>query len=179
MPGSSTSFSDSIQFQGCIGDNGYLNRQGRHLLIELLEHLEPGNWGEVFIPLKKMGVSCAAELVIISGRGVLLTWRDDTFFTGWHTPGMYLNQDETWEMAANRCAKRELGVEVSVVRSLSPPMNNTDNPRFHDVTVLLLCCITQGTPSEGRWFTSCPENLIPVQKKYWPVIASLFVLPPQ
>lgn len=156
-----------------------VNTQGKQLLIALLKHLEPGHWEEAFIPLKKMGVSCAVELVIISGRGVLLTWRDDVFFTGWHTPGTYLDQGETWEMAAKRCAKRELGVDVSVVRPLPPPMNNTDNPRFHDITVLLLCCITEGMPAKGRWFTQCPQDLIPVHQKYWPVIAPLLVLSPQ
>ena len=181
MPGCGT-FGDSTQLHtlesfGFIDQNGYLSKEGSRLLGYLLMHVEPGNWGEAFIPLKKMGVHCAVELVILDGRGVFLTWRDDAFFTGWHTPGTYLWQGETWEVAAKRCAKRELGVDVSIIRPLCPPMNNTDNPRFHDVTVLLLCCITQGIPVEWRWFVACPEDMIPSQQKYWPAIAPLLILP--
>lgn len=159
-------------FFGLIGDDGYLNEDGAHLLVGLVQRLKPGQWGEAFIPLKKCGVHCAIELVVIREKKVLLVWRDDEHFTGWHTPGSYLDQGESWQDVATRCARKELGVDVTVIKDLKT-FNNTDNLRFHDETILLLCCLMGDEPTAGQWFDECPPNLIYPHKKYWPEIAAL------
>lgn len=151
-----------------LDNDGYLNETGQEKLVWFLDHLRPGRWGKAFIPLKKMGVHCAIELVVIRNGKVLLTWRDDKFFTGWHTPGTYLEQEETWQDAAQRCANREIKARVDAIRVIDTH-NHPDSPRFHDVCVLLLCKMV-GEPQTGQWFSECPADLIPVHQKYWPAI---------
>lgn len=158
------------EFVGLLDDEGYLNETGQEKLTRFLDRLRPGRWGKAFIPLKKMGVHCAIELVVIRNGKVLLTWRDDKFFTGWHTPGTYLEQGETWQDAAQRCADREIKARVDVIRVLDAH-NHPDSPRFHDVCILLLCGMV-GEPQTGQWFSEMPPDLIPVHQKYWPAIES-------
>lgn len=149
---------------------GYLNEYGTDLLIELLGRLESGRHGKAFIPLKKAaGVPVAVELVIVRSGKVLLTHRDDPFFKGWHTPGTYMEQGESWQDAAQRCANKEVKTNIRVLRVLEP-INHPDSPRFHDVSVLLLCEIVDGEPQAGEWFSECPADLIGVHRPYWPII---------
>ena len=157
---------------GLIGSDQYLNEGGTELLISLLKHLRPGNYGKAFIPLMEAaGVPMAVELVIVRNGKVLLTYRDDAHFTGWHTPGTYLRRGEDWQTAAQRCADKELKVPVRLVRVLDV-FNHPDNPRFHDACTLLLC-EADGEPQSGEWFSSPPQDLIPVHRKYWPAIDRL------
>lgn len=158
------------EFLNLLDNEGYLNDAGQEKLVRFLDRLRPGRWGKAFIPLKKKGVHCAIELVIVQNGKVLLTWRDDKFFCGWHTPGTYLEQKETWQNAAQRCADREIKARVDVIRVIDTH-NHPESPRFHDVSVLLLCSIV-GEPQTGQWFSECPADLIPVHKKYWPAIDS-------
>lgn len=158
------------EFLDLLDNEGYLNEAGQDKLVRFMDRLRPERWGKAFIPLKKMGVHCAIELVIIRKGEVLLTWRDDKFFTGWHTPGTYLEQEETWQDAAQRCANREIKAKVDMIRVLDTH-NHPGSPRFHNVSVLLLCSIV-GEPQTGQWFSECPADLIPVHQKYWPAIES-------
>ena len=160
------------KLSGFTDNDGYLTSRGIRLLVQLLKHLKLEQWGEAFIPLKKCGVHCAVELIIIHQRKVLLTWRNDRYFKGWHTPGSYLNQGESWQDAATRCARREIGVDVDVVQDVKT-FNNVDNLRFHDQTTLLLCSLAGDEPMAGQWFKTCPPDLIYPHEKYWPVIASI------
>lgn len=148
----------------------YLNEYGTDLLIALLGRLQPGRHGKAFIPLKKAaGVPVAVELVIVRGGKVLLTYRDDPFFKGWHTPGTYMEQGESWQDAAQRCADKEVKAKIHVLRVLEP-VNHPDSPRFHDVSVLLLCEIIEGEEQAGEWFAECPADLIEVHRPFWPMI---------
>ena len=161
------------RLSGFIDNNsGYLNEAGTHLLVELLDHLKLGQWGDAFVPLKKCGVHCAIELIIICEKKVLLTWRNDRYFKGWHTPGSYLDQGESWQDAATRCAWKEISARVHVIQDLKT-FNNTDNSRFHDQTTLLLCSLAGDKPKMGQWFAECPPDLIYPHKKYWPIIATI------
>lgn len=155
-----------------LDQNSQLNLDGVDLLIRLLEKLPREQWGAAFVPLKKMGVHVAADVLIVKDGKALLTWRSDPYFTGWHVPGSYLFQGEDWRNVALRCARNELGIAVELIRLLAV-FNHPDSSRFHDVSVLLLCrpC-TDPTKSERiRWFGECPPDIIPVHKKLWPTIA--------
>lgn len=153
-----------------LGGDGYLNEAGQNALVTLLKRLNPRRWGKAFVPLKKLDPSVAVELVIVRDGKVLLTWRDDKDFgKGWHTPGSYMETGEEWQDAAQRCADREIKAKIRVINELKP-MNHPKSPRFHDVSVLLLCEM-EGEPQNGKWFSECPPDLIEVHKKFWPVIA--------
>ncbi len=154
---------------GLVDHEGYLNNLGTDLLVGLLARIKPEQWGAAFIPLKKMGVHAAVELAIIDKDKVFMTWREDEHFKGWHLPGTYLQQGEVLAEAVYRCAMREINVSVEAIRQLST-FNNTDNQRFHDVTILLHCALTHAYPDKGQWFAEKPIELIYPQRKYWPYI---------
>lgn len=153
-----------------LDERGYLNDQGKDVLVALLKNLEPGNWGKAFIPLRSLVVSVSIELVIVQNGKVLLTYRDDACFNGWHTPGSHINPRETFQAAAQRCASRELGeVKVRVVRDIGC-VNHSESKRFHGCSVLVLCELVEGKPNRGEWFNECPSDLIPDHLEFWPKI---------
>ena len=157
--------------QAFFDSDGYLAEPGLDLLIELLANVRPHNHGKAFVPLvKALGlVPAGVEIILVDNHQVYLTHRDDEHFTGWHTPGGYLHQREEYADAANRVAQRELGCSVEVVRELAT-VSHVGTPRFHDVSILLLCKIADQEPQGGEWFAACPPDLLDVQAMYWPHI---------
>lgn len=157
---------------GWLEGNHQLTDTGKHALATMLHFLPPfhkGRWGEVFVPFMEKVVPTAVELVIIRGHKVLLTHRTDPFFTGWHTPGTYVGPRESRQETAQRCADKELKVQIKYIREIGKK-DHPDSPRFHDQCVLLLCKIVEGEPKAGQWFSEMPPNMIPVHHEYWPVI---------
>lgn len=153
-----------------IDYQGKLNEDGIDLLARLLEKLpvfHKGRWGKAFVPLMSKCVPACVELVIVRDDKVLLTHRKDEFFDGWHTPGTYIGPGETFEEAAQRCANKEIKASVRVLRHIAVFLN--DNPRFSDLSNLLLCEMKE-EPQDGTWFTECPTDLIPEHQKFWSVI---------
>lgn len=148
-----------------MGKDGHLNKQGTDLLVILLSKINPYFWGDAFIPLKKMGIHCAVEVILRNKGRVLLTERNDGFFKGLHFPGGFMVQGETLEVAAKRIARQELGIKIKFVKEIGF-FNNTENKRFQEVSLLALC-ETSENPKMGRWFSTCPKNIIPLHKKFW------------
>lgn len=156
-------------------DGEYLNDAGTDLLLALLTKLRPGRWERAFIPLRSLMVTVACELIIIQDGKVLLTYRYDKHFSGWHTPGTYIEPGEDLQATVQRCATRELGeVKVQFVRMIGG-VNHPKSARFHDLSVLALCNLVEGEPSAGGWFNECPEDLIPDHREYWPIIKSFLM----
>ncbi|MBI2670086.1 MAG: NUDIX hydrolase [Candidatus Yanofskybacteria bacterium] len=152
-----------------IGNSNELNDLGKMVLAELLQHLPPihkGIWGPVFVPLTRLLVRTNVDLAIINEGRILLTWRDDKYFKGWHFPGGCLGPGESLDEAAQRIADAELGIKVRVVRKIDC-FNNPDNHRSHDSAYFMLCEIINAKPTCGKWFNSCPKELISCQIKYW------------
>lgn len=157
-----------LNIDGLVDERGHLNNEGQKVLASLLGHLpevHQGMWGEAFVPMVSKLVRVCVDLAVVKDRKVLLKWRKDEFFEGWEMPGGSLGPGESWEDAGSRFAKEEFGMEVRFVKRINT-FNNTDNPRAHDVTVLLLC-EPRSEPKEGQWFGACPEKLIAVHRKYW------------
>ena len=107
----------SMRRRGLINPSGALTEVGMGVLTELVSALPPvhrGKYGDLFVPYMSKVVPWAIELVIIrdDDEAVLLTHRDDAFFTGWHTPGTYYGPGETRQEAVARCASREIKVPV-------------------------------------------------------------------
>jgi len=161
---------------------GEYTPEGLIALADLLAHLptvwgttakgNQGRWGPIFVPLMSKMVPASIELVIVRGNKVLLTHRADDHFTGWHTPGAYLDPSDTWQSAATRCAKKELACEVKVDRYLTSFFNTKEeNRRFSDVSNLVLCHPVS-EPSNGEWFTEMPKTLLAHHQKFWPIIES-------
>jgi len=127
---------------------------------------------DVFLEFACKGVILAVELVLFRNEmsnEVLLTYREDEFFTGWHFPGTYRAPRVSLLEDAQRCADNELcGVRITKVRQIGFH-EHPESPRFHDAGMLVHCHF-EGTPQYGKWFERAPQDLIPVHEKYWEVI---------
>ncbi|MBI4149253.1 NUDIX hydrolase [Candidatus Woesearchaeota archaeon] len=164
---------------GLLENDGKLNERGKEMAVFLLQRLPQMLGQELHAALlNTFGVRIAVELVIIRNSQVLLTHRKDKFFgEGWHTPGTFVGENETWDKAAQRCADKELNVPLNIIRMLGDarnlPLLHPDDPRSpgHSCSILLLCSIPDdASPQEGTWFSRCPEDMLPVHRKFVPVI---------
>lgn len=152
-------------------ENGAYTETGLYALAKLLDILPPvheGRWGPAFLPLMEKIEAGSAELIIVRDNKVLLTYRKDDYWDGWHTPGGYIGPGESWKDTASRVAQRELGCGVTFDRYLRS-FNQTDNPRTPDISNLILCR-PEGEPKTGKWFNAMPDNILAHHKKFWPVI---------
>lgn len=116
--------------------------------------------------IRELAPAVVVELCILDRHGaVLLTWRDDEHWRGWHFPGGFLGPAESVAQGCARIAGRELGAGFAlagVVGVESWPAHPFASP------VALLC---RGTldrpPSEGRFFAEPPDDLIVEQRTYF------------
>ena len=161
--------------EGLLDGSGILNDNGRHWLAVLLEHLprvHEGMWKEAFVPLTSKLVRTCVDLALVRDGKVFLPYRKDKFWNGRAFPGGSLGPGESWADAASRFAREELGIDVEF-RGVVGVYNNTDNPRNHDVTVLILCTSEEEPTKGGEWFREQPKDIIPVHEKYWEEVGSL------
>lgn len=145
----------------------------KKFLVELkpIPHLKP----EFFETILPLVVTVAVELVIVKGGKILLTWRNDKFYRGWHFPGSIMGVNESFKDTCKRITKEELGVNFKsfkLIDIINNPLDKT-NPRNHLVSLLMSCEI-KGKSRTGQWFSKCPLDIIPVHKKFWPIIKDYF-----
>jgi len=128
------------------------------------------------------GVCVPVEMVLIrdgvQGKEVFLARRppnDPNWANLLHLPGTYIQQGETELEVCARIAKREVPGVVVVSTEIIDARNNVDNPRFHDLSVVVLTKFEGQPTSEtaGGWF---PVNqpplaeMIEIHQKFWPTI---------
>jgi colanic acid biosynthesis protein WcaH len=123
------------------------------------------------------------DLLVENEKGeILLSWRDDEFYTGWHFPGRCIRFKETMEEAVANCLKDEIGVDlddykyndlVQIVQTIHP----TRRIRGHFISFLYSIgvenlnidkfnsCIEHNVGTL-KWFSKCPDNLLECQKDY-------------
>jgi hypothetical protein len=116
--------------------------------------------------LRSLAPVVVVELCIVDAqRAVLLTWRDDEHWRGWHFPGGFMGPRESLAEACSRVAQRELGAAFAlsgVVGVESWPSHPFASP------VALLCRGTlDRAPSDGRYFADPPDDLIAEQRTYF------------
>ncbi|GEM_PF-2542649 len=164
-------------------DEGKFNDRGKELLAYQLENWLPERHGAAFEPIKrKAGPVVAVEAVIIHEGQVLLEWRlHPVFGEGWHTPGTYPKESETFIEAVVRCARDETGLEVRPFEVLKV-FDQIGSPRFRDAPILYRCQVVGGLIAQPAvdpekpvggdcaWFEECPPNMLPIQQDYAPYI---------
>lgn len=113
---------------------------------------------EAFLP---KAVCAIVELVVRNKAGkILLTWRDDKFYRGWHIPGGFMGVGESLEQAAQRIAKRELGSTVKHLAFVGNFNYRNMDPRSHSFSIVHTCTSEQ-TPKNGRYFSVAEIKKIP------------------
>lgn len=142
-------------------------------IIGKIKSPEKGLKQEVFDALCPVTTHVACELVIMNrAREVLLTWRKDGLWQGWHFSGGLLRFKESFFNRLKITARQELGVKLLSAKFLFP-LNYTNSARGHDVSYVFLCRI-KGKPKDGKWFKAMPKNIIFEHKKLWKKLKQLF-----
>lgn len=114
------------------------------------------------------------DLLIKDKEGrILLSWRDDGMFYGWHIPGRIIRFKESLKDAARECWKVEIG-------NIPPDfefIEYFESIHDHDVRGHFITFVFETNNANyldidydiaGRveWFDKCPEDLIPEQRRY-------------
>ncbi len=113
---------------------------------------------EVFV---SKAVLMIVELIAINKDGkILLTWRDDKFYYGWHIPGGFMGVGETVEQAAQRIAKRELGGPVTNLKLATFLNYRYEDPRSHSFSHIHTCR-REKAPTNGKFFSVAEIKRLP------------------
>lgn len=117
--------------------------------------LDPG----VFHALMGMSVSVPIELGAFDRNGkILMVYRDDFEFKGWHLPGTVLRDNKNVSGAITRLVRSEVGVNVSAPIPLGWLESERDvHPTRHAVGLLHVCLLEGEYAGKGQFFD--PENL--------------------
>lgn len=167
--------------------NGEVTDEGWELFSKLLDHvgaypnLTPGlpvsPYG-IFQKFMSKVVASGIELLLIRNGKIFLTWREDNFFRGWHTPGSYIGpKEKTLEQTAQRIADREVAGITILKAEIVETVPHPESPRVYDISLLVLVQF-EGEIREsggGRWFGEKPDELLDAHKSYWPTIARYLV----
>ena len=107
----------------------------------------------------------ACELVVIGKKGILLTWREDKWWKGWHFPGGLLRYRESFDERIQKVAFDELGINLTSCKFLFP-INYSQGVRCHSVSLVFLCK-TAMIPKDGKFFKKMPKSIIESHKELW------------
>lgn len=145
-----------------------LNQKETKQLVSLLKRIDKPHEGlpqSVFDALCGVVPFVSCELVIVEKKRILLTWREDKWWRGWHFPGGLLRYRESLEERIKKVAWDELGIEVNRHKFLFT-MDYSQGVRCHAVS-LVFFCQTVMTPKHGKFFKKMPKNIIEVHKELW------------
>ena len=120
----------------------------------------------VFDAISQLVPFPACEIVVFNSKGeMLLTWRQDQWWNGWHIPGGLMRFKETFQERLNNTAKKELGAGIKSFKFLFVENYYTEL-RGHSVSCVFLCKLTR-PPKQGKFFKTMPKDLIKQHKIVW------------
>ena len=115
-------------------------------------------------------------------KEILLTWREDQFYKGWHIPGGIIRFKETAEFRVRKVAEIELRTTLKTISGpiyISEKINTARCIRGHFVSLLYKCSIDgklnpkleytkEKTPKPGewKWFSEVPNDFLVQQSQY-------------
>lgn len=125
---------------------------------------------EVFYALRGIVALTAVEVLVVDDRNrVLLTWRDDEHWRGWHLPGGFVAPFEPLAAACSRIAQRELMADVQFERVIDAA-SWADHP-YASVVSIVCRCRASGPLRVGEFFDAAPDSLI---EQHRPFLAAFF-----
>ncbi|TSC73313.1 MAG: hypothetical protein G01um101470_162 [Parcubacteria group bacterium Gr01-1014_70] len=125
---------------------------------------------EAFFPVFPMALCELAVVREINGiPHVLLWYRDDEHYKGWHMPGGYIARGENPEETARRVLLAETGLRLQsaeFARYCNSYPANAPVPN-HQVALLFLCS-AEGEPLQGTFFPldALPLDTLSHHKEY-------------
>jgi len=126
----------------------------------------------VFNALVKVVPFISCELAVTNAREeILLTWRDDAYWKGWHFPGRLIRYGENFLHCIRSTARRELNIRISRAKFLFPMDYHKTCPRGHAVS-LVFSCPTRQKPNDGKFFARMPKDIISDHRLLWQKVKS-------
>lgn len=157
-----------------------LNKKELKRLSSLLKKINNPHKGlsrPVFDALLNIVPFVACELVVINKKGILLTWRNDKWWKGWHFPGGLMRYGENFDERIQKTAQNELGVNITGYKFLFIK-NYNQGVRGHTVSLFFLCK-SDMKPKDGKFFKKMPKNIIKEHKELWEMIRSKIKIGPR
>lgn len=139
--------------------------KGLYQLLSKIRNPHKGLPQAIFDSLVNIVPFIACELVIVNKGGILLTWREDKFWRGWHIPGGLMRFRDSFHERIKKVAAKELGVNIKKYKFLFP-INYIDDSRGHTVSLVFLCQIDD-LPKEGKFFRKMPKDIIKEHRETW------------
>lgn len=118
----------------------------------------------VFLAICKSIPIIAIDLALMpDSKHVLLTYRDDDFYKGWHIPGSVLRYDDSIAKAHQRVASSELGVSISNVHFVTYFYLRDHR---EEGIALLFVAKPKSKPKDGKYFplTKMPKGFLKAQQ---------------
>lgn len=145
-----------------------LTKKETEQLVFLLGKIENPHNGlpqAVFDALCSVIPFIACEVIVMNKKGeLLLTWREDQWWQGWHFPGGLLRYRETVDHRIKKIAFDELGASITSCKFLFP-MNYTKSSRSGGISLVFLC--KSSKPIQGTFFKTMPNDIIPEHRVLW------------
>jgi ADP-ribose pyrophosphatase YjhB (NUDIX family) len=136
------------------------------LLTELAEDPEGFIPDEAWYPAQEAFSLSYVEMACVrrgnTGRAeVLLAYRDDKHFKGWHIPGALWRTRQTLEECLGSLSRRELGQSVRITLLAKGGWEKWhDHPYGYPISHIVICS-AEGVVESGtlRWFDAVPEGM--------------------
>ena len=151
-----------------------LTREEQEQFLSLIKKLGWKRTGkevfEAFFSIFPFALCEIAVLREINGvPHVLLWYRDDEHYTGWHLPGGYILRGEETEETIRRVLMNETGLQLQkaeFARYYNSYPANAPVPN-HQVALLFLCS-ADGEPRQGTFFPvdALPPDILSHHKEY-------------
>lgn len=135
------------------------------MLLKKIENPQQGLPQPVFDALCHVIPFISCELAVVNKKGeLLLTWREDEWWSGWHFPGGLMRYGESVDVRIKKMALDETGIRVKKYSFLFPA-NYTKSPRANGVSLVFVC--EENTSTEGKFFKNMPKDIIPEHRILW------------
>ncbi|MFA7653851.1 MAG: NUDIX hydrolase [Candidatus Magasanikbacteria bacterium] len=146
-----------------------LNKKELKQLVSLLKKIDKPHEGlpqSVFDALCGVVPFVACELVVVSEKNeILMEWRQDKWWHGWHFPGGLLRFRERFEERLDKVAWDELGINL-VSHKFLYAEDCSQGKRGHVISLVFMCK-TMMKPIHGKFFKKMPKNIIEAHKELW------------
>ena len=143
-------------------------REEKHLvkLVNKIGNVSQGLPQLIFEALCKVVIFPSCEVVVANEKKeVLMTFRSDEFWHGWHFPGRLIRYGQTFKQCLTQVVKTELGCQLKLFKFLFP-LDYAKGLRGPGIGLVFLCQV-QGRPKNGKFFKVMPKNIIFEHKELW------------
>lgn len=137
--------------------------------IRLIEKPEKGIGTELFEAVITIVPQPCVEAVVVDNLDnpskILVIWREDKHYRGWHFPGSFIRFGESFQNALDRVISRELGTTIK--RSIDAGVNySRQDSRGHTVGNVFLIELEISPTKPHQWFNRVPDDLLEHHKQF-------------